>query len=410
VNLRATAIIFWACLGIVLYAYAVYPLLLFVLAALKQTVRDLSFLLRRQPRRTGEREDFTPRAAMLVAAHNEQDVIQAKLHNTSALDYPEGQFELLLGLDSPTDATPDRVQRVKHPAFHVFHFAERRGKLAVLDDLRERTNAEILVFSDANSQLVPDCLRKLTRHFADPGVGAVCGELRVLSPDGKPAMESLYWRYEIVLKFLENRLNCVLGANGAVFAVRRELYRPPPSAIIEDFRVPMDIRFAGHRVVYDPEAVANEEAPPTHGDEFRRKVRIGSGDYQTLFGSPKFLNPLKGLPAFAYISHKVLRWLTPLLLIAVLVGNGMLLPVSPLYVALFAVQVVFYLLSGIGWLRARNGRLSGPAGAAYCFTNMNLALLFGLFQLVSGRQRAVWSSTPRRVVGPVAHVKGELHE
>ena len=409
-RLSATAIVFWACLGVVLYTYAVYPLLLLVLAALTQTVRDLSFLLRRQQRRTGEREQFTPRVAMLVAAYNEQDVIEAKLDNTAALEYPLGQFELLLGLDSPTDATPEYVQRVKHPAFRVFHFAERRGKLAVLDDLRERTSAEILVFSDANSQLVPDCLRKLTRHFADPGVGAVCGELRVLSPDGKPAMESLYWRYEIVLKFLENRLNCVLGANGAVFAVRRELYRPPPSAIIEDFRVPMDIRFAGHRVVYDPEAVANEEAPPTHGDEFRRKVRIGSGAFQTLFGNPQFLNPLKGLPAFAYLSHKALRWLAPLLLLALLVSNGMLLTVSPLYRALLSIQVAFYVLSGIGWLRARGGRLSGPAGAAYCFTNMNLALLFGLFRLFGGRQHAVWSSTPRRVGGPVAHVKGELHE
>lgn len=392
----ATAVIFWVCLGAVLYTYAVYPLLLFLLAALTQTARDLDFLLGRRQRRTGDREDFTPRIAMLVAAYNEQDVIEATLLNTAALDYPVDRFEFLLGLDGPSDATPIRSQSVKHPAFRVFHFAERRGKLAVVADLCKRTSADILVLSDANTRLSPDCLHKLARHFADPSIGAVCGELRVLSLDGKPGMESLYWRYEIVLKFLENRLNCVLGANGAVYAVRHELYHPPPSAIIEDFQVPMDIRFAGHRVVYDPEAVATEEAAPTCADEFRRKVRIGTGAFQTLFRSPKFLNPLKGLPAFAYFSHKVLRWLAPLLLLVVLVCNGMLVTAAPLYAALFAGQVVFYLLAGFGWLRARGGRLTGLAGTAYYFVNMNLALLFGLFRLFGGPGQAVWASTPRR--------------
>lgn len=406
----AAAVIFWACLGVVLYTYAVYPLLLFALASLTQTARDLSFVLGRRPRRTADREHLVPSLAMLVAAYNEQDVIEAKLHNTAALDYPVGRFEFLLGLDAPDDSTPGRAQSVSHPGFRVFHFAERRGKLSVLSDLLERTSAEILVFSDANTQLASDCLRKLTRHFVNPAVGAVCGELRVVSPGGKAEMESLYWRYEIALKFLENRLNCVLGANGAVFAVRRELYRPPASAIVEDFQVPMDIRFAGHRVVYDPEAVATEEVAPTHADEFRRKVRIGTGVYQTLASSPKFLNPLKGLPAFAYLSHKVLRWLAPLLLVALLASNVILAPAAPLYLVLLATQTAFYLFAGFGWLRVRNGRSAGIAGVAFYFTSMNLALLLGLFRLFGGRQQAVWASTPRRVPARVAPVKGELHE
>lgn len=406
----AAAVIFWVCFGVVLYTYAIYPLLLFMLAALTQTARDLAFLLGRRQRRTGDREHFAPRVAMLVAAYNEQDVIDAKLRNTAALEYPEGQFEFLLGLDSPSDATPDRVHGASHPAFRVFHFAERRGKLAVLGDLLERTTADILVFSDANTQLAPNCLHKLARHFADPSVGAVCGELRVISSDDKTEMESLYWRYEIVLKFLENRLNCMLGANGAVFAVRRELYHPPASAIVEDFQVPMDIRFAGHRVVYDPEAVATEEAAPTHADEFRRKVRIGTGAFQTLFGNPKFLNPLKGLPAFAYLSHKALRWLVPFLLLAVMVCNGMMVPISPLYATLFACQVAFYLLAGFGWLRVRRGRPAGFSGAAFYFTSMNLALFLGLFRLFGGHRQAVWASTPRGVSAQAAPVKGQFHE
>ena len=403
-------VVFWTCLGVVLYTYAIYPVVLFIMAALTQTTRDLAFVLSRRPRRTADREHFAPRIAMLVAAHNEEEVIAAKLSNTAALEYPGGQFEFLLGLDAPTDATPERVQSFGDPSFRVFQFAERRGKLAVLSDLLERTTADILVFSDANTQLAPDCLRKLTRHFANSGIGAVCGEVKVVSADGEPAMESLYWRYEIVLKFLENRLNCVLGANGAVFAVRRELYHPPASAIVEDFQVPMEIRFAGHRVAYDPEAVATEEAAPTHADEFRRKVRIGTGAFQTLFGSPKFLNPLKGLPAFAYFSHKVLRWLAPLLLLTVLVCNVILATAGPLYAALLAAQAGFYLLAAVAWMRVRSGRAAGPAGMIFYFVSMNLALLLGMVRFFVSPHTTVWNSTPRAAVPPLETPKGVVRD
>jgi cellulose synthase/poly-beta-1,6-N-acetylglucosamine synthase-like glycosyltransferase len=396
--------------GALLYTYAMYPVLLFVMAAIRQTSRDLAFVLSRRPRRTGDREHVAPRMALLVAAHNEEEVIEAKLRNTVALEYPAGRFEFLLGLDSPTDATAQRVESFSNPAFHIFPFTERRGKLAVLAELFGRTTADILVFSDANTTLAPDCLQKLARHFSNAGIGAVCGELQVVSADGEPAMESLYWRYETVLKFLENRLNCVLGANGAVFAVRRELYHPPDSAIVEDFQVPMDIRFAGHRVIYDPEAVATEAAAPTHDDEFRRKVRIGTGAFQTLFGSPQFLNPLIGLPTFAYLSHKVLRWLAPLFLVAALVCNALLVASGPFYSAFFAAQTAFYLFAALGWVRVRNGRPAGAAGMAFYFVSMNVALLLGMLHFLVGPRTAVWSSTPRRAIPPLETPKGAVRD
>jgi cellulose synthase/poly-beta-1,6-N-acetylglucosamine synthase-like glycosyltransferase len=331
---------------------------------------------------------------MLVAAYNEESVIEQKLRNTAALDYPTDKLELLLGLDAPTDATRERARGNHRPGFRVFPFTERRGKLAVLLDLAGRTQADLLVFSDANTLLEPDSIRMLVHHFANPNVGAVCGELRLVSADGKMEMESLYWRYEVALKFLENRLNCVLGANGAVFAVRRELYRPPASAIVEDFQVPMDIRFAGYRVVYEPEALGTEENAPTHVDEFRRKVRIGAGAYQALLTNPGFLNPFRGMPAFAYFSHKVLRWLVPFMLPAMFVAN-LLLARFPLYLGLLAAQSAFYLLALAGWLRSRESRSGGIAGAAFYFVSMNWALLLGFFRFVGGSQKAVWSSTPR---------------
>lgn len=404
------AYIFWVCLGAVLYTYLAYPALLFVLAALTQTVRDLKFVLARRQRRTADRDSFAPRVAILVAAYNEQEVVEDKLRNTAALEYPEGGYEFLLGLDAPTDATPTRALEVKHASFRVFHFAERRGKLAVLDDLVRRTSADVLVFSDANTQLAPDCLLRIARHFADPGIGAVCGELRVVSPGGNVQLESVYWRYEIVLKFLENRLNCVLGANGAVFGVRRELYRPPASAIVEDFQVPMDIRFSGYRVVYDPEAVATEEAAPTYAAEFRRKVRIGTGAFQTLIRCPRFLSPFRGLPAFAYFSHKVVRWLVPILLLTLLVCNVVLAASGALYAALLAGQAAFYLLAAFGWTRIRSGLPGGLASAAFYFVSMNAALFLGMLRFLSGSHDAVWGSTPRRTNPAIDAVKGTARD
>lgn len=407
-TLSAAAWIFWISSGAVIYSYAVYPALIFVLAASRQTFRDIHFILRRRNRRSSHREPLLPRVALLVAAHNEEHVIEAKLRNTLALDYPAAQMEFLLGLDASTDTTAERVTAMHVPNSRVFDFAERRGKLAVINDLMQRTTADIVVFSDANTMLEPDCVRKLVRHFAAKRTGAVCGELRLVNHDGKPQMESLYWKYEIALKFLENRLNCVLGANGAVYAVRRELYNLNRHWIVEDFQVPMEIRFAGHRVAYDPEAAATEETAPTFRDEFRRKVRIGAGDFQTLFGSLRFLNPFAGMPALAYFSHKVLRWMGPFLLLAALITSAWLaLQGQPLYVAALAMQAGFYLLALVGWLRQRSGHAGGLTSAPFYFCAMNVALLLGFFRFIGGGQQATWQSTPRVVAAP-ATVKSEV--
>jgi len=397
VNSRAALVLFWVSAAALAWSYLLYPLLMFLLAALRQVGRDLRFILRRGNRRNRPAGDFSPRVAMLVAAYNEAAVVGEKLRNTAALEYPAGKMEFLLGLDSPSDSTPELVRAFSHPAMRVFYFATRRGKLAVLRDLAGLTNADILAFSDANTMLEPDALRRLTRHFADPEVGAVCGELRVVSPGDHTPLESLYWRYEVALKFLENRMNCVLGANGAVYAVRRDLFHVDPRWIVEDFQLPMEIRFAGHRVVYDPEALGSEEAAPSFSSEFRRKVRIGAGDYLCLFTSPHYLNPLRGMPALAYVSHKVLRWMGPLFLVTAWAASAWLAAAgNPAYLAAFAAQTIFYLLALAGFFRERGGQKAGRfTGLPFYFAGMNLALLAGLFRFLTGQQQGVWNATPR---------------
>lgn len=400
-NLTAAEWVLWASLGAMLYTYAFYPLVLFLLAAVSQTSRDVFFLMARRNRRRSLREEYQPRVAMLVAAYNEENVIEEKLRNTAQLDYPAEKMEVLLGLDAPEDSTPERAAACTRSGLRVIPFSTRRGKLAVINDLAQRTTADILVFSDANTMLEPDCVQRLVRHFAHPRTGAVCGELRLASLDGKGEMEGLYWRFELALKFLENRLNCVLGANGGVYAVRRSLFRPMAKWIVEDFQLPMEIRYEGHRVVYDPEAVGTEETAPTLAAEYNRKVRIGAGAYQTLLRNPGFLNPFKGLPAFAYFSHKVVRWLGPLLMLAILFSNIWLLR-HPYYAWTLALQCAFYLLAVAGWRwRTTSSMLAVP----FYFCAMNLALLFGLFYFLTGRQKSVWSSTPRQAGRAVVQAK-----
>jgi cellulose synthase/poly-beta-1,6-N-acetylglucosamine synthase-like glycosyltransferase len=401
--------VFWLSAGALVYSYAVYPLLAFVLAALRQAWRDTRFLLARGDRRRVPRDEFEPQVALLVAAYNEESVIEQKIVNTLALEYPAERFEFLLGLDAPSDSTAERATRMAHGSFRLMPFTNRRGKLAVIRELAAATSAEILVFSDANTMLEPETLRQLVRHFRDPQVGAVCGELRLVNADGMPQGESLYWRYEVALKFLENRLNCVLGANGAVYAVRRELFRTERPWIVEDFQVPMEIRYAGHRVVYDPEATALEESAPSLGAEFRRKVRIGAGAFQTFFGNLHFLNPLKGMFALAYFSHKVLRWFGPFFMLAAWVASGVLSPLHPVYVVAFATQTAFYVLAVAGLIFGRKGRSSRLLALPLYFCAVNLALLLGFFRLLSGRQETKWAATPRGVAG-TAVAKGNALE
>ena len=238
----------------------------------------------------------------------------------------------------------------------------------MITDLAQRTSAEILVFTDANTIFEDDCVVNLVRHFSDPRVGAVSGEeVRVTAKGTDPAAEGLYWKYESALKILESRVRCLHSANGGVYAIRRELFRPEPNLIVEDFQIPLDIRFHGHWIVYDPDAIGVEEIAPTFGSQFERRVRLGAGNFQTLFGHPEYLNPFKGRIAFAYWSHRVLRWITPILMIAAFAATAVLVIASFVgtpgfvgsnaYLVSFLAQFVFYALAIVRLLVKKAGHL-----------------------------------------------------
>ncbi|HTC93244.1 MAG TPA: glycosyltransferase family 2 protein [Terriglobales bacterium] len=393
-------IIFWACVAAVAYHYAGYPLLLFILSVFSQARSDFLYLIRRGSRRRPRQADCVPRVALLMSVYNEEAVIQAKVRNTLEIDYPAGRLEILFGLDAPSDTTAkllSDVQSSQSGRINVFHFQARRGKLAVLCDLAQRTSAEILVFTDANTMLERNCIRNLARHFADQRVGAVSGEeVRVVAAGTDPSAESLYWRYESAVKILESRLNCSLGGNGSALAVRHSLFHPRKQSIVEDFQIPLEIRFEGHRVIYDPEAVAIEEIAPTFSTQFARRVRISAGNYQTLFGNLEYLNPLKGFLAFSFFSHRVLRWLVPLFLV-VAFSLSIALFALPGFVWLAAAQCIFYSMAVLGYWLKKQGRRARLFSLPFHFCAMNAALLLGLFAYLSGRQSVTWKSTPRQM-------------
>lgn len=385
---------FWICIGAIVYNYVGYPLVLYLLGALVQAKSDLEFLIARENRRRRDQANYKPSVAVLVAAFNEEVVIEARVRNLLEIDYPSDPIEILIGLDSPTDSTSLILSQIRSTCVRVFEFPKRRGKLAVLQDLAQQTSAEILVLTDAETMFAPDCVQKIVQRFADPAVGAVAGELRVLDCNGNVPVEGVYWRYEFLLKSLENRLNCVVGVVGSLYAVRSVLFHQQRPSIAEDFQLPMQILVSGRRVVYEPTAFAIEPAAPTFAAEFRRRIRLGAADYQILTQNLGFLNPLNGLPTFSYVSHKVLRWLGPFLLLTVFISNLCLIS-RPIYCGLLLLQSGLYAMAGLGFLQAKNGKCHKCFAIPFYFFSMNLALLCGFFRFLTGRQRMAWDPTAR---------------
>lgn len=394
--------IFWISAGLTLYTYAVYPVLLLMLASLRQAWTDLDFALHRRNHRRVAPPAFSPSVSLVFAAYNEEQVMARKMANCAALDYPAGRLEILVGCDGCTDRTVELARAANLGNARIFDFRERSGKLSILNRLLEQARGEIVVFSDASSFLEEGSVRSLLRHFADPAVGCVCGELRLFSPGGAPLNESVYWRYEVFLKFLESRLDLLLGANGGVYAIRRTLFRPlPRQAIIDDFLVAMNVRSVGERLAYDPEAVAWEEAAPTTADEFRRRVRIGAGAYHALRFTLPLLSPLAGRVAFSYWSHKVFRWLVPFALplafFAALASSG-----EAFYAASAAALALLFLTAAAGYALERRRVLPRALSLPYYFVAMNLALLLGFVRFLTDSQGSTWERTARSEQAAVA--------
>jgi cellulose synthase/poly-beta-1,6-N-acetylglucosamine synthase-like glycosyltransferase len=388
-------LLFWISVGLPLYTYGVYPLVLVALGSLKQIASDVRFGLASRTRRSSRGPAGRPLVSIVFAAHNEEAVIAQKMRNCAGLDYPPGALEILVGCDGCTDGTAALARAAAPPNASVYDFVDRSGKPAVLNRLVPLAHGDIVIFCDANTELEPDAVRALVRHFARPGIGCVCGQLRLRSSDGRANGEQMYWRYETLIKFFESRLNMLVGANGALFAIRRHLFVPlPPDGIVEDFLIALNVRAAGARVIYEPEAVAWEDVAPSSRHEFRRRVRIGAGNFHALRHTWQLLSPTAGAVSLALWSHKVCRWLVPPALVSAQISAA-LLSREPLYAAAATIGVLLAALAAVGHRLERRARRWAPATIPYYFLSMNVALALGLIAFVRGTQTAVWTPTAR---------------
>lgn len=344
--------VFWTSLAAVLYVYLGYPLL-------------LALWSRLAPRPVARRS-WEPTVSLVIAARNERAAIARKIDNCLALDYPPEKLQVVLSLDAPSDGT-DRVAHESerlHSEITVVEAARHHGKAVALNRaVAAAARGEVLVFCDARQRIDRGAIRELVADLADPSVGAVTGELVLLDDRDRQAADGvgLYWRYEKALRALESRIHSTVGATGALYAVRRELFAPlPPQTILDDVLIPMRAVLAGKRTIFEPRARAFDRVCPPEL-EFRRKVRTLCGNFQLLTLMPELLNPWKNPVFLQFLSHKLGRLLVPYFLLLLLTSN--LLLREGFYLAFLGCQLAWYLLASTGALVSRASRRRLPVAA-----------------------------------------------
>ena len=338
-----------------------------------------------------------PSVSLVVAAYNEEKVIDAKLKNCFELDYPEDKLEVIIVSDGSTDRTPQIVENYRGRGVIGLFDAPRKGKTAALNRGVARAKGEIVLFSDANSIYEPQAVKLLVRNFQDPSVGGVCGRKRIIGNRKRESSrgDSLFWDFESWIKIQQSRIGSITTGDGEIFAVRRTLYQEiPPEVINDDTAITLNILQKGYRVIYEPEAVSNEEASLVLEDDFKVKARMVAGGYQTLALYSDVIFSRLNFFALQFLSHKVLRWSMPMLLIPLYVVNLFLL--EGIFLYSIAGQSVFYLAGGIGYTLKRSGRSPGVFYLPLYYCSMNAAALVGFFYFMTKRAGThIWKKAKR---------------
>ena len=368
---RHMGLIFWLSLAIIVYAYVGYAMLLAV-----QT------RLRSRPVRASPIE---PTASIVLAAHNEEANLPRKLESLFSLQYPADKLQIVVASDGSTDETNHLLQQYV-PRITPVLLGRPEGKASALNHAVAAARGEILIFMDARQTVDPDAVRQLVACFADQTVGAVSGELHLETADGRPSSEALgiYWKIEKMIRRLESATGSVVGATGALFAMRRELFVPlPQGTLLDDVLTPMQVLRAGRRVLFLDSAIARDRLFVEPGKEFSRKVRTLTGNYQLLQLAPWLLSPENPL-RFRFISHKLLRLLVPFLLAAMLASSA--LARGGVYRVALVLQLVLYVLALSGSLSVRLRRWR-PVSIAYTFAMLNIAAAVAFYNFLRGRAR-----------------------
>lgn len=385
-------IIFWIIAVGIVYTYLGYGLVLYLMVRIKRL-----FKKRVIPELSNEE---LPDITLLVAAYNEYDYVDEKMQNTLDMNYPAHKLKLMWVTDGSDDGTPDLL-RERYPQVEVLHQPERRGKIAAMNRAVHYVKTPIIVFSDANTVIGSDSLRRIAALFSKPDVGCVSGEKRILNEDkaaASSAGEGIYWKYESTLKRWDAELYSAVGAAGELFAVRTELFNEvEPDTLLDDFIISLRIAMKGYRIEYDPEAYAAEWASASIAEELKRKVRIAAGGIQSVVRLYPLLNIFRyGVLSFQYISHRVLRWaVTPFLLPLALIINIILAPESMMYTIMLILQGLFYLGGFIGQQLEHRKLKVKIFFIPYYFLFMNYAVFLGFFRYLRNQQSVNWERARR---------------
>ncbi|WP_317166802.1 glycosyltransferase family 2 protein [Chitinophaga eiseniae] len=345
---------------------------------------------------------FIPSVTFLVAAYNEEDFIAEKIKNSLAMDYPADKIRFIFVTDGSSDRTNEII--AQYPQVTLLYHPQRKGKMAAVNRAMEQVHTPFVVLSDANTLLNPSAVSLLMQHFADPATGVVAGEKKVMPTTGgaEAEGEGMYWKYESLLKKWDAELYSVMGAAGELIALRTALYEhPEEDTILDDFMISFRINMKGYKVMYEPAAYAMETSSASLGEEYKRKVRISAGGFQSMGRLLPLLNPFRYPKiTWQYISHRVLRWtLAPLSLLLAIISNTLLVigQAGNIYVVTCIAQVCFYGAALVGYLLAKRQKKVKYFYIPFYFVFMNVAVYIGCIRYFRKRQSAVWERAQRSV-------------
>lgn len=389
------AILFWTLLGLLLFTYIGYGILIWLLVSIKSLFSS---------KKSKSTAAHFPEVTFMVAAWNEKDYIRQKIENTLQFDYPREKLILFFVTDGSNDGTNTIIENYPFPQdvqWKLFHEDKRAGKIAAVERVMPFVKTPVVIFSDANTDVNPQAVKNIVRHYENPEVGGVAGEKRITmaSAAAATASEGIYWKYESFLKRMDAALHTVVGAAGELFSIRTELFENvPKDTLVEDFVLTVSIALKGYTVQYEPRAYAVESSSASIKEELKRKVRIAAGGLQALWRLRRIFNPFAyGMLTFQFIGHRVLRWtLAPIALPVVFVLNILLsLYHGGFYNYLLVAQLLFYGLALIGWFFENRRVRFKVFFIPFYFCVMNIAMYKGLARLLKGSQSVLWEKAKR---------------
>jgi glycosyltransferase involved in cell wall biosynthesis len=362
------------------HAYFGYPLSLLILRVFRN-------------KKTAKKE-ITPRVSFIIAAHNEETRINKKLENTIGLDYPSDKFQIIVASDGSTDRTDSLISEFAPKGVLLHSIGERKGKENAQKEAVDLATGEILVFSDVATFLKPDAVRHIVANFADPAIGCVSSEDKMIEDEDNGGGEGLYVKYEMWIRRLESSVNSVVGLSGSFFAARKEVFRDFATDMDSDFRTLLNSMKIGLRGVVDPAAIGYYSSVKNPSQEFTRKVRTVLRGLTVFFGNLDFLNPFHfGLFSYQYFCHKLMKWLVPFFLAGALLSNCVLAVSESVFACMLALQGFFYLLSIAGLDKKLATRFIFRIPAF--FVMVNLSIFIAWMKFIKGERLIVWQPSAR---------------